>query len=102
MRVIVRVHFPAESPGVWPIPDGYRPTCWIGRVRNGQKLYHDASLTWDAGLDQLERGSSALALLEPLRPEFWCSVKAGTEIELSEGPIVVATAVVQEVQQGSD
>jgi len=97
-ELVVTVDFPAESPRHGPIPNGYRPGCWIGRFQNGQKLRHDASLLWGPGRAGLERGMSARGILVPLRPEFWRSVKPGLVIELCEGPVMVASAVVEEVR----
>ena len=75
------------------IRNDYRPSWDLGATWLGQPTINDARVLLDDGLE-IEPGSEAQCLIEPLAPEFWGRVRVGAGITMQGGPRVVGHATI--------
>lgn len=74
------------------ISAGYRPD-WV----SDEKPAYDCAVVWLISEPIPPGTKTAAAILQPMRPELWESVKRGTELRAMEGSTHVATAKVLSV-----
>jgi hypothetical protein len=85
----------AEGGRIKPIWSGYRPQVRV--IRNdAERLLGDAVLTWQ-NADHVQPGAEGLAVLIPMQQSNWGSVGLGSALELLEGQLVSASAIVTEI-----
>ncbi len=89
-----------------PVTSDYRPNCWFGERRDGQRLYHDFRLYFRPGDGAFEDkdklwvspGGSCHAVAFPFHPSYVRPLAyAGMTFDISEGHRVVARATVDDI-----
>ena len=93
-KVDLRLLSPDEGGRQGPIRSNYRPTFDLGNTWRGEPMLDDGRIM--LANDELAPGTDGVATLEPLRPEYWDAVQAGTVIPVMEATRVVGHATVTE------
>jgi hypothetical protein len=89
-----------------PIFSRYRPNWHIGRFQKepgyeGQPWYFDGQLEL-VGSDQVAPGECGTGRIEVMSPEYWRHLRVGDQIEMGEGPRVVALAKITAITWSDD
>ena len=74
---------------------GYRPTFWLDEVTRGVPGLHGAAIEL-VGVEMLNPGAEASAIITPLVPHWWPDVRVGDRIEFYEGPRKIGSVVATE------
>jgi hypothetical protein len=108
-RLVARLRFRAsEDEGrTGPVASGYRPNCWFGMLRHGERVYNDCVLHFRPGGDAyrgpddllwVPPGGQCVADVSPLYASYVRPlVHVGSTFTVCEGHRVVADAEVREI-----
>jgi hypothetical protein len=84
-----RVEVPESTPRRSPLFTGYRAAVWWGELDGELRVMHDAVVLLEDA-EEVHRGESAMARLEPIDPDRWGDIGPGAELWLCEGEREVA------------
>jgi hypothetical protein len=81
-----------------PIFSGYRPNWHIGRFYEGKPWHFDGQLEV-TGTEHVAPGTCGVGRIQVMSPEYWQHLRVGDQIEMGEGPRVIAVATITAIHR---
>jgi hypothetical protein len=93
IEITFRMRRTEDGGRMHPVFSGYRPNWHIGRYHEGEPCCFDGMVQL-IGAEKVEPGAEGHARVYPLSPEFWQGLAVGDNIEMCEGPRLIAQATI--------